>query len=478
MAFSKTQNALLWQHWVLGEPLALESAYAPFEAFLSVHTWEQMQGLPMPASEAEACALQHLKALVLGELLSRKLHPQNQAIALLENTLTVMYQAKDFPWYELERLLAHEKNATHRKNLWLEALKTAEPLALAIQNRQQKTAELLQHLGVDEAYATLLFRQVDLGGLSSQIQSRLERTQTHWCAQVEALAKHNGMEEATQADLPFFFQSKLGEGGGHFPAAQQVALVDAVFERLGLWPMPRLMRHWGATQAFPALPLALNGGFEASQLSFTPTPGPNSLKHMLGEMGRALSWTYASQNQWACRHLGPPVLSNASALLFAQLAHNKTWLEEQALPRSLAQAWEKALHAQTEFHFRKTAARFLSQWASRLANHVAPEASKAYLAIHAEVLCIKPLEAEVARLQVDGEEFFAMAEQLRASLLAERIEAFLSKRFGQRWWNEPAAGAWLKSLWQEGNAAPAEFLFEGLSLPTPSSLLAHFMWPS
>jgi len=430
-----------------------------------------MQNLPRPESSAQACTLQKLQALVLGELLAHKLREPNNAVARLENTLTVMYEAKDFPWHELGRLLAHEKNAAHRKNLWLDSLQAATPLDLALQTRQQKTTEALQSLGVDETFATQLFREVDLGELSLRVQARLDTTQAQWCAQVQNMAAQQGnMHKASRADLPFFFQAKPRDAHHHFPSAQQAALADAVFERLGLWPTPQLIRHVGITQIYPPLPLALNGGLEASRLSFTPAQGPHSLQQLLGEMARALSWTYVAPNQWACRHLGPPIMSHAAALLFVKLAQNKTWLEEQAVPESTAKAWEQAFLAQAEFEFRKTAALFLSQQAS---STLAPEtASKNHVAIQAEVLCTQPLQAEEIRWRVDSEAFFATTDKLRSALLAEHMWEYLSQRFGETWWHRPEAGAWLKTLWQEGNAVPAELLLERFKIPAPSPLLA------
>ena len=467
MRFVHTQNMWLWQHWTVGTPLELESVYAPFEALFSEETWREMRKAPKPTSRAQACALQNLQAFVLGEVLSLGLQQHNLAVALLENNLTVMYQAKDFPWHELGRLLAHEKEAVHRQNLWLYSLQQARPLSEAIHARQQHTTGLLEQLGMDEARAIPLFRGANLEAFSQQLQARLEETQTRWCTHVQAMAAQHNMDKATRADLPFFFQAKLPDGNLYFPAQQQAAVVDATFEKLGLWPTPRLLRLVGKTQAYPALPLALNGGLEKSHLAFFPVQGPHSLRLLLGEMGRALSWTYVHPNQWACRHLGAPVLSNAAALLFSQLVHNKTWLVEQALPEAVAEAWERALEAQAEFEFRKTAAHFLAQQASSALNE--EEASKAHVSTQARVLCTTPLEAEAARLHVDREEFFAMADWLRARLLATQLWEYLSAHFGQTWWKEAQAGAWLKTLWEEGNALPAEFLVERATRPIEAS---------
>ena len=420
--------------------------------------------MPRPASPAQACALKNLRAFVLGELLALKLRKQNHELALLENKLTVMYQARDFPWHELGRLLAHETSHLHRKNLWLYSLRKAKPLEAAIQAREKKTAQLLEGLGLDEEGATQLFRDVDLKMLEVELGRRLRQTQTSWCTQVEAMAaQQKDMLYATRADLPFFFQAKLPESHLHFPAKQQEALVDTVFERLGLWPEPRLVRHIGDMRVALPLPLALNGGFEESRLSFAPAQGPHSLRQLLGEMGRALSWVHVAQDNWACRHLGPPIVSSASALVFAQLVQDKTWLVEQGLSESLAKEWEKALRAQAEFEFRTMAANFLAQLSSHALSE--EEASKAYVSTQAQVLCVQPLEAEALRLHVDREEFFAMADKLRSWLWAERIGEALKAHFGQSWWGEPKAGLWLKTLWKEGNALPAEQLIEASSAP-------------
>jgi hypothetical protein len=62
---------------------------------------------------------------------------------------------------------------------------------------------------------------------------------------------------------------------------------------------------------------------------------------------------------------------------------------------------------------------------------------------------------DVARYQVEQEDFFQSADSFRAWLLAGQLQGQLKARFGPAWWRSPEAGAFLKGLWARGNALSA-----------------------
>lgn len=58
--------------------------------------------------------------------------------------------------------------------------------------------------------------------------------------------------------------------------------------------------------------------------------------------------------------------------------------------------------------------------------------------------------------QFDRDDSFYSADYLRAWLAQADVERSLKERFGERWWAEPEAGAWLRQQWAHGCAPEAE----------------------
>jgi hypothetical protein len=58
----------------------------------------------------------------------------------------------------------------------------------------------------------------------------------------------------------------------------------------------------------------------------------------------------------------------------------------------------------------------------------------------------------------DVDEGFYVACYLRAWALETHWRRALRERFGERWWEDEGAGAWLHELWRQGQRVPAEEL--------------------
>jgi hypothetical protein len=63
----------------------------------------------------------------------------------------------------------------------------------------------------------------------------------------------------------------------------------------------------------------------------------------------------------------------------------------------------------------------------------------------------------------DVDPFFYAASYLRAWAFETHLRAELRERFGELWFEEPAAGELLRSLWSEGQRRPAHELLADLN---------------
>ncbi len=72
--------------------------------------------------------------------------------------------------------------------------------------------------------------------------------------------------------------------------------------------------------------------------------------------------------------------------------------------------------------------------------------------------------ADEARAELDREEFLASADYLQAFVLAAQLEQQLRGRFGLAWWQEAAAGDWVRKLLAPGNSETASGLAHAMGL--------------
>src|SRR5205807_9633750 len=94
-------------------------------------------------------------------------------------------------------------------------------------------------------------------------------------------------------------------------------------------------------------------------------------------------------------------------------------------------------------------------------NGLAPAAaSRAYAARLSGALRIDwPAETWLA----DVDDFFYSARYLRAWALESRLRRHLQERFGNAWFCEPEAGAYLRAPWRDGQARDADELLAQMS---------------
>jgi hypothetical protein len=70
--------------------------------------------------------------------------------------------------------------------------------------------------------------------------------------------------------------------------------------------------------------------------------------------------------------------------------------------------------------------------------------------------------SDVARAELDREEFLASADYLQAFVLEAQLEQQLRGRFGPAWWEQKAAGDWMRGLLAPGNSVSASGLVRAL----------------
>lgn len=207
-------------------------------------------------------------------------------------------------------------------------------------------------------------------------------------------------------------------------------------------------------------------------LVVSPLGGQADARNLLHELGHALHFTYTSASlPWEERALGDTSVTETFALLFEGLTIDRGWagsvsgLGGVTLDGYLSLA--RFLHV---YRLRRTAAEFLYEM------EIAATAEPSLMAPrYAELLGRATGFAHDPQTYIeDVRRGFWVARQLRAHMLAPILRRGLRDRFGEAWWQERAAGAFLGELMSAGQREDAVQLAEqlGEEALTPSVLHA------
>jgi hypothetical protein len=159
------------------------------------------------------------------------------------------------------------------------------------------------------------------------------------------------------------------------------------------------------------------------------------------------------------RYLGDNSITESFAFLFQHLTQNPAWLRAR-----LDVADPEPIEAQA----RAAKLVFLRRYAAKLAYelelHGAPPSLDPLREVYArrlgDALHVKwPSESWLS----DVDPFFYAASYIRAWALETHVRRLLHDRFGELWFEEPEAGAFLKSLWAEGQSVRGDELLRELT---------------
>lgn len=468
-ALLKAQDLLVWGYWAEGARADVASTYVGKEALFSLDNIRKIDRLRQRTTEPrELRALTALQSHFAGEYLSQQLAELNDAIANLEASLTFQVDGREVRWSELERLLANERSAPKRQALYTAATPALERLNPLIQRREQRTEELVRELGYAsyEAFGGEL-RQADLGRLALLAEEVLQVTEAPYKDVMERLAQRElGMAftSLTRADLPRLFRPR--EVDGFFPQGELLLRAHGTLSGMGIdlggMKNVRIDAREGVKRKNPR-PLSL--GIEVPgdvRLSVRPVEGALEQSRLLHEFGHALHYAHTKEPRFELAKLGNPTVTEAYAALFEDLTEDPVWLEEHAgLTGKDRATYLAATSAHKLFLIRRAAGRLLYQ----LALHRQEEgvdARELYKAMLERVDEMPATAHDVARYQVEQEDFFQSADSFRAWFLAGQLQGQLKARFGPSWWHEPEAGKFLQALWAHGNALSAREVAEAM----------------
>lgn len=442
-AVEVARDDAVWAFWLGGAPAAASAdPWAGHEALLDDAALTAVRRARELKAYDDGGALNRLEELIVSERVGRAMREAEAVVANLEASLRFQFEGHEVSYRELGGILANEKNVTRRQSLWAASLPAATQLDAALARHDETEREALSALGVTrEAFAALL-RRTELNGALGWADRFLKATELRWKSRLSAA------HAASRGDLPAMTKPSPALDAA-FPKARIAERGTQLLASLGLYGLSQLTLELTDNPRKQPLPLTVSG----VRMSFKPRGGWKDQQLLLAELGRALAMRHAP-------HASRQTVETTAAL-FASLAWNRAWLDEQGLTAPLAAAGAE-LGADAQLLTLRRAAGGAIGTAAAI--------NRAYA-----------LDDDPARARLDVDRLFAGVDTLRASSAAFALARHLSAQVGEKWWARPDAAEVLRAFWASGAlpepvrgfAESGEALLSALGSPAHGGVGAH-----
>jgi hypothetical protein len=454
----RAQDELVWKHWIEGTPADLATTYAGSDAWLTPESVAQVARLRALTPEGpDQLALTHLHAFLAGEWMARQVSELSDGVASLEQSLTFQVAGTDRPYRNLESLLAGERSALRRRELYQGATPAVRKVAALTSQRAAKAGELLAQLGLEPAAWTTELRETDPEHLGALAAALLAQTQQPWTSTLAGLAQRELQlppDKIGRQDLPRLVRLPALEAG--FPREEIVNRARAALAPMQLDPASLKTVTLDAGTGARKNPRGLVLGVVVPtdvRISLKPAGGARDQRSALHEFGHAVHDAFTEEKRFELAKLGNRTTAEVWAALLEGLTTDPAWLAQVGVAPDAARGWIQAVAVQHLFVVRRAAGKVLYN-----IERSRPGADEAavYRAVMRQTYGVPVTADDEARAPLEVEETLASADYLRAWLLAEQLRAQLVSRYGATWWQGLAAGNWLRQMLTPGNVVTAD----------------------
>ena len=456
----RAQDELVWKHWIEGTPADLATTYAGSDAWLTPESVAEVARLRALTPEGpDQLALTHLHAFLAGEWMARQVSELSDGVASLEQSLTFQVAGTDRAYRNLESLLASERSALRRREIYQGATPAVRKVAALVVQRSAKTGELLAQLGLEPAGWTTELREATPEHLGALAAALLAQTQEPWTSTLAGLAQRELQlppDKIGRQDLPRLVRLPPLEAG--FPKEEIVNRARAALRPMQLDPAALKTVTFDATSGMRKNPRGLVLGVVVPtdvRISLKPVGGARDQRSALHEFGHGVHDAFTEEKRFELAKLGNRTTAEVWAALLEGLTTDPAWLAQAGLAPDAARGWIQAVAVQHLFVVRRAAGKVLYNLER---SRPGADDVAVYRSMMKQTYGMPVTADDEARAPLDVEETLASADYLRAWLLAEQLRAQLVSRYGASWWQSVEAGNWLRQMVAPGNLLTADGL--------------------
>lgn len=305
-----------------------------------------------------------------------------------------------------------------------------------------------------------MVRGIDFAGLAPEAERFLADTRPLYEAEMGAWLDEGlglGLGEVESHDV--LMLRRAADFEADFPAERLVPALHATLAGMGL-PAASLTsvamdletRPGKSSRAF-CMGVRIPGEVH---LCITPTGGPDDYRALFHETGHALHFGHADAAlPFEFRYMGDNSVCELFAFVLEHIVLEDAWLTGMlGMTPEAARRFRRAMGRLYLYDLRRFAAKHLFELALHEAGPFDAKATR-----YADLLTTHlgvAHHAEDYLAATDGG--FYTAQYFRAWCLEAELKADLRSRFGEAWWQDPAAGAHMRGLWSLGQSLPGDRL--------------------
>jgi len=308
-------------------------------------------------------------------------------------------------------------------------------------------------------------QRIDLGDLERQTAAFAAATESAYEAIVDPPLRRTvgvGLGEWRRSDLPWFFRAQGADV--HFPVERLISSFRETMAGLGIDIDSQANVILDVERRANKSPRAFCAPVRIPSevyLVVPPVGGRDDFFSLLHEGGHAQHFAHVDPSlSWEFRALGDNSITEGFAFLFDRLVEDPEWLRRRLGVED--PDGELASHARAQQLV--YARRYGAKLAYELELHANGGDIDALAPVYADRLSAAVrVDWPVETYLTDVDPGFYAASYLRAWALETHLRAALRERFGPAWFEERAAGDWLKALWRDGQRLRADELLEQVS---------------
>ncbi len=369
----------------------------------------------------------------------------------------VSCEGEQLPYRMMPVRLRNEPDAEKRRRLFEAKLAETEKLNNVLLERMESLHDLSRSLGF-KSYHDLCasLKGIDYRSLESEMQEVIRKTDDLYVREMDrTLEKHAGLAlaDAWSCDVPFAFRGE--EYDRYFDKDRLVKSFFRTLSGMGLEPERYSNVEIDMEERPKKTPRAFCAPIKVPQsvkLVIMPSGGWRDYEAFYHEGGHA--WHFGSTREdlpAEYRYLGDNSVTESFAFLFDYLTTNPLWLKE-VLGMDDPGDYVRFTLVNKLMFIRRYGSKLVYELKLHNA-HVSPEFKEVYRTSLQKSLRFRHSEKHYLEDVDDG---FYCAEYLRAWILEAQLRAALQEEFGERWFDDPRAGKYLKELWSYGQKYTAD----------------------
>jgi len=486
------QSLLGWYAQTEGERSVFQESYKGHEKLYSQDTIKYVAGIMKQAglTDDDRRAARFFKNALTLEYVGMDTAHFGDEVNNAEASATVKidWMPNPVPYRQLIALAAQEADPEKRQVLQDAQAKVWKEVLNPIHEREEKRVrELAVELGYP-SYVALSedFREVNLKDFISRTQKFIRKTDATYrnllATEVQEVMGFP-VEKFRRADIGYF--SSVPAFNSYFPAELMVPAFKYFLEGMGLEMMsaagtPIVVDDAIRDKKEPRAACYQMTVPDDVRITVKPTGGVSDFETFFHEGGHAMHFANTTVPQWEFKQLGNNAVTEGFAIFFENIWGDYEWLiryRELVMSYNRFQPAEKRAPLMTDKEMGKLIRNrvFWKLYMVRRYNGAKliyesllhggdpsyykeyyggspDDPQTAYKTLFSDAYGFKLTDSDSLRFRTDVDSFFYSADYARAFLLSVQLEEAMRTKFGDKWFNNPKAGEWLKnSLWNNGS---------------------------